>query len=234
MSITIGITHCDEWANYERWIKSYDSTINVIELKAGKTSLEELKHCDGIIISGGADVHPSRYNKPQYIEQFKLHDFDKERDEFELAILSKVTKTTLPLLGICRGLQITNVFFKGTLIPDLPSDGKKGHASPDNKKDTVHSVQMFKDSKMYGMIGEEKGIINSHHHQAADAIGEGLKVTAFEEDGTIEAIEKAEDSNGRFFFLVQWHPERMDVSNPFSGRLREAFIKACSKQPVTV
>ncbi len=232
MSITIGITHCDEWANYEKWIKGYDSAINVIELKAGETSLEELKRCDGIILSGGADVHPSYYNKPQYIEQFKLHDFDKERDEFELAILNKVTKTNLPLLGICRGLQIANVFFKGSLIPDLPSNGKNGHSSLHNKKDTVHSVQLFKDSRMFEMIGEEKGIINSHHHQAADSIGEGLKVTAFADDGTIEGIERDENSRSKFFFLVQWHPERMDVSNPFSGKLREAFIKACIGQPV--
>src|SRR5581483_1441532 len=234
MSISIGITHCDEWSNDEKWIKGFDSTINVIRLKAGETSIEEVKHCDGIILSGGADVHPSYYNKPQYTEQFKLHDFDKERDEFELALLNKVTKTNLPLLAICRGLQIANVFFKGTLIPDLPSDGKKGHSSPDNKKDTVHAVQLFKDSRLFDMIGEEKGIINSHHHQAADAIGEGLKVTAFSEDGVIEGIEKADNASNKFFFLVQWHPERMDTLNPFSGKLREAFIKACAKQPITV
>jgi putative glutamine amidotransferase len=225
MSLTIGITHCDEWANYESWIKGFDSTIKVIGLKVGETKIEELKHYDGIILSGGEDVHPSYYNKPEYIEQFKLSDFNKERDEFEFSILQKVSKSNIPFLGICRGLQITNVFFKGTLIPDLPSNGKMGHG---DKKDTVHAVQLFKDNKMYALIGEEKGIINSHHHQAADSIGEGLKVTAFSEDGVVEGIEKADANNAQFFALVQWHPERMDTSNPFSSRLREVFIKACN------
>lgn len=233
MSLTIGITHCDEWANYERWLKSFDSGLNIIRLKAGETTIDQIKQCDGIILSGGEDVHPSYYNKPEYIGQFNLSDFNKERDEFEFSVIKTALANNIPLLGICRGLQITNVYFKGTLIPDLPSDGKNGHSSPDNKKETVHSVGLFKDSGLFAMIREEKGIINSHHHQAADAIGEGLKVTAFSEDGVVEGIEKMK-TNDSFFTLVQWHPERMDVANPFSGRLREAFVKACQKDTVSV
>ena len=234
MEITIGITHCDEWANYERWIKDYDPTIHVLHLKAGETNMEQVRRCDGIILSGGADVHPSLYNKPEYIAQYGLSDFDRERDEFEFAVLKEVVAHNIPLLGICRGLQITNVFFKGTLIPDLPSNNKTGHASLDNKKDAIHTVGMFRDNLMFSMIEEDKGIINSHHHQAADAIGEGLKVTAFSEDGVVEGIEKMDTKDSEFFVLVQWHPERMDTSNPFSGRLREAFVKACNKQPITI
>jgi len=233
MSLTIGITFCDEWSNYERWVKGFDSTISIIKLKAGESTMQQVAQCDGIILSGGADVHPAYYNRPEYVSQYKLSDFDKERDEFEFAVLKEVTENNIPLLGICRGLQITNVFFKGTLIPDLPSKDKTGHASPDNKKDTTHEVGLFTDTRMFAIIKEERGSINSHHHQAADSVGEGLKVTAFSEDGVVEGIEKADSKDG-FLTLVQWHPERMDVSNPFSGRLREAFVKACSKRTVII
>jgi len=233
MSLTIGITFCDEWSNYERWIKGFDSTINIVKLKAGESTIQQVSQCDGIILSGGADVHPSYYNRPDYIAQYNLSDFDKERDEFEFSVLKVVTENHISLLGICRGLQIANVFFKGTLIPDLPSSGKFGHASPDNKKDTIHRIGLFTDTRIFSIIKEEKGIINSHHHQAADSVGDGLRVTAYSEDGVVEGIEKIDNKDG-FLTLVQWHPERMDVSNPFSGRLREAFIKACNKQTVTI
>jgi putative glutamine amidotransferase len=230
MSLTIGITHCDEWANYERWLKGFDPSLNIIRLKAGESSIEQVKQCDGIILSGGEDVHPSLYNKPEYMEKYNLKDFNRERDEFEFAVLKEITKSNTPLLGICRGLQVTNVFFKGTLVPDLPSFQKAGHSN--GKKDTEHNVEVDKQSKLFSLTKELNGTINSHHHQAADKIGEGLKANATA-DGVIEGIEKADANNHNFFMLVQWHPERMDASNPFSGRLREGFIKACIKQTVT-
>jgi putative glutamine amidotransferase len=229
MSLTIGITHCDEWANYERWIKNFDSTIQVVCLKVLESNLHTVKQFNGIIMSGGEDVYPAYYNKPEYIEQYNLHDFNKERDEFELAVLKEATTNNIPILGIFRGLQITNVFFKGTLVPDLPSKGKKGHS--DGKKDSTHGVILHKENRMHTIIGEEKGTINSHHHQSADTIGKGLQVTALSDDGVVESIEQTK--TGSFLTLVQWHPERMDVSNPFSGKLREAFIKSCTKQPIT-
>lgn len=234
MSLTIGITHCDEWANYQSWLKGFDPSLNIIRLKAGESSIEQIRQCDGIILSGGADVYPELYNKPEYIEQYKLSDFDRLRDEFEYAVLKEVTGQHVPLLGICRGLQITNVFFKGSLIPDLPSKGQTGHSSGEKGKDSIHALGLFKDSILYSIIGEDKGITNSHHHQAADAIGEGLVASAFAEDGTVEGIERADKKYPSFFILVQWHPERMEPSNPFSGRLREAFVKACYGQTVTV
>jgi len=234
MSLTIGITHCDEWANYERWLKSFDAGLHVIRLKAGESTIEQIKQCDGIILSGGEDVHPSYYNKPEYINQFNLSDFNQARDEFEFSVLKTVIKNNIPLLGICRGLQFTNAYFGGTLIPDLPSNNKTGHSSKDNKKDAVHSVRVVKESKLFEIISEERGSINSHHHQAADTIGKGLKASAFSEDGVVEGIEREDADNNAFLTLVQWHPERMDATNPFSGRLREAFMKACKRNIVKI
>jgi putative glutamine amidotransferase len=228
MPITIGITDCKEWANYERWIKSSGEEVGVVLLKEGEGEDSFVSHCDGIILSGGEDIHPSLYGKPQYVSEYNLTDFNPERDKFELNILKEAEEYKIPVLGICRGLQLANVYYKGTLIPDLPSKGKLGHsAGPD--KETVHEITVTKGSRLHHIIGLEKGEINSHHHQAADLIGKGLLVNAVSNDGVVEGIEKAKKHDEEFFMLVQWHPERMDVNNPFSGKLRKAFLKACGE-----
>lgn len=124
MSLTIGITDCKEWANYERWIKSAGPDIGVVLLKAGEGEASFVSHCDGIILSGGEDVQPSLYGKPQYVEKYNLSDFNPERDAFELGVLKEAIDCKIPVLGICRGLQLCNVYYKGTLIADLPKPGK--------------------------------------------------------------------------------------------------------------
>jgi putative glutamine amidotransferase len=225
MPLTIGITDCNEWANYERWIKNGGNDIAVVMLKPGEGEDTYVSHCDGVIISGGEDVHPSLYGKPEYIEEYKLNDFNPERDAFELKVLKEAEGNKIPVLGICRGLQISNVYHKGTLIPDLPSNGKMAHSGAP-KTDEVHGVTLTLGSRLYQIIGMEKGEINSHHHQAADKPGKGLIVTALSDDGVMEGMEKAKKHDDEFFLLVQWHPERMDTNNPFSGKLREAFLKA--------
>jgi len=228
MPLIIGITDCKKWANYERWIKNSGEDIGVVLLKAGDGEESFVSHCDGIILSGGEDVHPSLYGKLEYVSEYKLSDFNTERDRFELSVLKEAEERKLPILGICRGLQLGNVYHKGTLIPDLPSKGKIGH-SGGRDMETVHDVTLKKNSRLWHIIRAEKGEINSHHHQAANALGKGLVATAFSNDGIVEGIEKSKKHDDEFFLLVQWHPERMDIKNPFSGKLRDAFIKACGE-----
>lgn len=228
MPLTIGITDCKEWANYERWIKNSGGDIGVVMLKTGEGETSFVSHCDGVILSGGEDVHPSLYGKPEYVAAYDLNDFNLERDKFELSVLKEAETCKIPVLGICRGLQLANVYHNGTLVPDLPAKGKTGHSGgPD--KETIHGVTLTKNSRLQRITGVEKGEINSHHHQAADALGKGLVATAFSDDGVLEGIEKAKKSDEEFFLLVQWHPERMDEKNPFSGKIRDAFIKACGE-----
>jgi len=228
MPITIGITECAEWANYEQWIKSASNDITVVLLKPGEGEESFVSHCDGIIISGGEDVNPALYGKPQYIEEYKLSGFNAERDAFELSVIKEAEEYKTPLLGICRGSQIGNVYFKGTLVPDLPSKGKTSHSGGVGKYST-HGGILTKNSRLHHIIGVEKGEVNSQHHQATDMPGKGLIVTAVSDDGVVEGLEKAKKHDEEFFLLVQWHPERMDASNPFSGKLRDAFIKACEE-----
>jgi putative glutamine amidotransferase len=228
MPLTIGITDCNEWANYERWIKSGNEDVSVVMLKPGEGEDSFVSHCDGVILAGGEDVQPALYGKPEYVEEYKLTDFNPERDTFELSVIKEAEEFKVPLLGICRGSQLGNVYFKGTLVPDLPNKGKTGH-SGGPKTDTVHGVTLTKNSRLHQIIGVEKGQINSHHHQATDIPGKGLIATAIADDGVVEGLEKAKKHDEEFFLLVQWHPERMDASNPFSGKLRDAFLKACKE-----
>src|SRR5688500_10349733 len=119
MAIVIGITDCTKWSNYEKWFLD-EKEVTVIKLSSKENNLSDLDKCDGVILSGGEDVHPRYYGKPELMErkeELKL-DVNEERDEFEMKVIDSAYKKKIPMLGICRGLQIVNVYFKGTLIPD--------------------------------------------------------------------------------------------------------------------
>lgn len=221
MSLTIGITYCKKWSDYESWIKRGMEDAKVIKLETGNASL-----CDGIILTGGEDVNPALYGKKEYIEQYNLSDINPQRDDYEFHIIQYAEENNVPVLGICRGLQLVNVYYGGTLIPDLPSFNKTGHS--EGKNDSIHKVELEKKSRLYQIVGEIAGEINSHHHQSAEKPGKGLIVTARSTNGVIEGME-IDDKNSVFYILVQWHPERLDSKNPFSGKLRSAFLIACGK-----
>ncbi|GHM99556.1 hypothetical protein WSM22_10460 [Cytophagales bacterium WSM2-2] len=221
--ITIGITDCSKYANYEKWIR--EDGIDVIKLD--HSNFDEVKNCNGVLISGGEDVHPSHYGKPEYVELCE-GDFNLKRDEFELKVISFALENRMPLLGICRGLQLTNVYFGGTLIPDLPSFGKFNHSRLESK-DHYHSVSVNSNSLLFDITQTEQGEINSSHHQSADRVGKGLVCSAISPDGVVEAIEK-QKRDDPFFLLVQWHPERMiNQNNPLTKSIRDTFLKSVKK-----
>jgi putative glutamine amidotransferase len=222
--ITIGITDCSKYANYQRWIEG--SGIEVVRLSQHENNLEALKGCHGVILSGGEDVHPRYYNKPEYVEL--CHEIDEERDEFEWKVLEFTEQNKLPVLGICRGLQVANVFFGGTLLPHIPAFGKFDH-SKTGDTDRYHTVQVDPNSQLSRIVNATSGEINSAHHQGADRLGKGLVANALSPDGIVEGMER-ESKEAVFLQLVQWHPERMnDQESPFSRNIRQTFIEACRK-----
>lgn len=226
--ITIGITECGKWPNYEKWIAENDPSVNVIKLSYTEDNLEDVIKCDGIVLSGGEDVHPRFYNRPEFYALLDPKDILEQRDEFELKVLEMAQKNFRPVLGICRGLQIANVFFKGTLIPDIPSvTGKTGHGMTDPKTDAVHQVVVLDNTLIKSIVQDQKGTVNSAHHQSADKISDDLKINAVSDNGVVEGLEWKNPTNKPFLLLVQWHPERMldkETSN-FSRNIRERFIK---------
>lgn len=221
--LVIGITDCSKFAVYKNWIESEPDT-HVIRLSYNENNFADIDQCDGIILSGGEDVHPRFYNRLEYLQY--CHEIDERRDEFEWKVLEQTESKKLPLLGICRGLQMANVFFGGTLIPDIPSFGKFNH-SRFPVKDRTHSIQVDPYSELYKIAGTQTGEVNSAHHQSIELVAKGLVSNALSPDGVIEGVERKDKEGQPYLQLVQWHPERMtDLENVFSKNIKLSFLRA--------
>jgi putative glutamine amidotransferase len=178
------------------------------------------------VLSGGEDMHPRYYNKSEYVEQYNLDDIIDDRDALEWKVLEYVRDRKIPLLGICRGLQVANVFFGGTLIPDIPSFGKFNH-SKFPEYDRYHTIQVDPDSLLAKIVGSNQGSVNSAHHQSAELIGKDLVVNAISPDNVVEGIEWKNPKGKPFLMLVQWHPERMkDQGSTYTKNIRSAFVES--------
>jgi gamma-glutamyl-gamma-aminobutyrate hydrolase PuuD len=171
---------------------------------AQKRGLDGLR---GLVLSGGGDVDPALYGADPH--ELTKHIF-RERDELELELIEEAGRKGLPVLGICRGLQILNVARGGTLRQHI-----EGH------KEVEHLVSAEPESKIATFVGDDEYAVNSRHHQAAERIGSGLMVTARAGDGVVEALE---DPEARFTVAVQWHPEDRLATRDF--RIFSAFAKA--------
>ncbi len=226
--IVVGITDCGKYPNYEKWILD-EPDVEVIRLGHSQNNFDDIGKCDGILLTGGEDVHPSRYNRPEYLTYCNQEDMDEKRDELEWKVLDYTQQNQVPVLGICRGLQMGNVFFGGSLIPDLLSFGKPDH-SKTKGIDRYHDVKLKANSLLARIAGAQQGEVNSAHHQTADRIGDGLVVNAISEDGIVEGLERQHPEGKSFFLLVQWHPERMkDQESVFTKNIKSAFIDQVRK-----
>lgn len=169
---------------------------------------EWVHHLDGVVLTGGADIEPSRYG-----HENTDSTTEPERDDVEFVLLETALADELPVLGICRGFQLINVHAGGTLHQDIP-----GHARYDVAPSTpVHDLSIASGSLARDLFGDGHRV-NSLHHQAAADIGAGLTVTAWAEDGTPEAIERRDAT----VLALQWHPEMMRLDDPSFTWLVEA------------
>lgn len=224
-SLTIGITDCSKYDNYRLWIQNADASIGIVKLSYKLNNLDLVASCHAIILSGGEDVHPTLYGKPEYLDILQPIQMDIKRDNFELKVIELALNANLPILGICRGLQITNVYFGGTLIPDIPSFIGSDLHNKLKGIDQLHTVKFFDGSLIKQITNLEEGEINSAHHQSAQKIGEGLVATAFADNNIVEAVEWKDPTHKPWLLLVQWHPERIIESVHFSLAIRERFLK---------
>jgi putative glutamine amidotransferase len=189
---------------------------------------QQLAGLDAFVLPGSpADVNPARYGAAKHI---KTNELDENRDSTDIAILDHAFKTAKPVLAICYGCQILNVYLKGSLIQDIRAERPQSiaHGSTDlppgaSKGDVQHTASFSPDGQLRRLSEAPEATINSSHHQAIDKPGQSLRVTAKASDGTIEGIEWAGDSN--WVVGVQWHPERM-VGDAFSERLFSDFVAA--------
>jgi len=229
----IGITLDDEHArpgvhvlrdDYVRSVEQAGAVPLVVAPCAPEHAPLLLDRLDGLLLSGGVDVDPDLFDEEPHP---KLRRVDRERDDLELALTREALRRDLPILAICRGIQVLNVATGGTLIQDIPSAiaGGERHDCPEPRSRRVHEIETEPGTQLHDILGEETVSVNSFHHQAVGRLGDGLVASArCPEDGVIEGLE---GPGGPFVVGVQWHPETFwNDSNSFQP-LFDAHAKAC-------
>jgi putative glutamine amidotransferase len=169
---------------------------------------------DGLLLTGGADIDPGQYNQDPHERTVTRPD----RDAGELTLLRAAMDRDLPVLGICRGMQLITVAAGGALAQHLPDVVGHGGHQPEPGMFGDHTITVRAGSVLAGILGTH-AVVNSYHHQSVLDPG-GLRVTAHASDGVVEAVE---DPTRRFLIGVQWHPEELP-----DGRLFEAFVRAAA------
>jgi putative glutamine amidotransferase len=180
------------------------------------TPEEIIEPFDALLLVGGGDVDPARYGGER---EEHLYGIEPDRDEFEIALLREADRLAVPTLCICRGMQVMNVAFGGTLHQHLPDiAGLIEHGVPIEGTQTIHDVSVEPGSRLAAVTKSGPLASASHHHQGVDRIGEGLTVTGRSEDGLVEAIERIvpdqQDERAPWMLGVQWHPEETAESDP--------------------
>jgi putative glutamine amidotransferase len=180
---------------------------------------------DGILFTGGVDISPAEYHEQPHP---LLGDLDLERDRFEMALFKYVwEKTNLPVLGVCRGLQLMNVALGGTLWQDLPSQRPSHvhHSQRDHRYKAVHPIKVDPDSRL-GALLPKVIAVNSLHHQGIKDLAPGLRAVGTSPDGLVEAVE-SETHPCRM--AVQWHPENLAASYPEFLNIFKWFVTSAKK-----
>jgi len=225
----IAITACRKLEDYRQAVLHVGGDVRIVE---PAVALEEaLAGLGGLLLTGGDDVAPSRYDEtahPTVVEA------EAGRDEFEIALVQEARRRDLPIFAICRGVQVLNVAFGGSLVQDIPSQvtGALQHklaVPPHQSYALAHEVWFEKDSLLGSLLRDrlsdgDSCEVNSRHHQAVKQVASGFRVTATAPDGVIEAIE---DPAARFCLGVQWHPENFWRTGEFRA-LFEGFVQASS------
>ncbi|MDL2222866.1 membrane dipeptidase [Bacteroidales bacterium OttesenSCG-928-M11] len=194
----------------------------LIPLNTSKYQLDQiLSRLDGLILSGGGDINASFFGEELHPS---VTDFDTERDIYDIHLVQLAKEKQIPILGICRGMQVMNVALGGNLIQDIPSIVPSNiiHSQQEPREIGTHTVSIKEDSQLFSIISKKELLVNSFHHQAIGNIAPGFIATAFAPDRIIEAFESEE---GYFMMGVQWHPENMAVAeNPDMKAIFQHFV----------
>ena len=189
-----------------------------------ETLNEIMRRIDGLLLTGGWDINPRCYNQDPAQD---LGDTDYLLDEIQIQATRLAMKSGIPILGICRGLQLITVAAGGQLIQDIPSqiDRSIQHFQRSSMNTNTHRIFVEESSLLFSLLENREVWVNSFHHQAVAEAPDGFKISAKASDGTIEAMESTGDS---FCFGIQWHPEATHKSDRLSQAIFEKFISAAA------
>lgn len=229
---TIAVSSCRKLPDYIESIRRAGGDPRVVECTGtgGDDPATVLADVDGLLLTGGGDIDPRLYHEATH----ELFDAaEPGRDAFEIALVNSALERDLPILAVCRGLQVLNVAKGGTLVQDIPSQvpGAVDHSISTPSYAIAHEVWIAKGSRLWTLMQEKLAEgdacqVNSRHHQAVAQAAPGFDVTATAPDGVVEAIEHP---GARFCVGVQWHPENFWRTGEFRP-LFEGFIEACQKK----
>lgn len=208
-------------ASYVKAVNAGGGSLVIIPpFKTSSQSIQEtVSRLDGVVLHGGIDIAPSLYGQSAHSE---VTSFDESLDDFEMSFVSAAIGQEKPILAICRGMQVLNVYLGGSLYQHLPEQFR----SDTNHWSTHHEVGITPDSKLFRAVGSSSiPEVSSYHHQAVDQLGKDLQVAARSPDGLVEAIEYTQ---ARWVVGVQWHPEDL-LESTATRRLFAAFVSACSE-----
>lgn len=235
IGITSGLIHnrsgapvCQVGQAYVFAIQKAGGIPVIVPLGLAKSDIDTLwQRLDGILFSGGGDIAPSLFHGTPHP---RVYGVSPERDDLELSLIRAGLSENKPLLAICRGIQVLNVAFGGTLythIQDQRTQSLKHDWFPDFPRDKLaHTVRLTHGSKLHQIYGAEEIRVNSLHHQGLAEIGQGLTTTGFAPDDLVEGVEV---EGASFAIGVQWHPECLP-DDAGSEALFGAFVRACSER----
>jgi putative glutamine amidotransferase len=215
----IAVTH-----ENEKKAEKYAEVLRLVGLEPELVSADEqrtLEGFDGLLLTGGRDIDPKSYGQEPAPE---AQDPNPARDRMEIGLLGQALDRDLPVLAICRGLQLFNVYHGGTLIQHLAGDPHRSKQPPPDPAKPMHDVIVAPNTKLAAILGEGKHPVNSRHHQAIDKLGAKLLISAKSVgDGVVEGVERPDKD---FAVAVQWHPEDQVQSNETQLKLFRAFADA--------
>jgi len=187
----------------------------------GVSAEEILEPFDAVLLAGGGDVDPARYGQEPHET---VYGVDRDRDELEASLVRAALARGVPSLCVCRGMQVANVAFGGTLLQHLPDvQGLADHGRPPEGP-ILHDVAVDDGTLLRRIVGDSHVSAASHHHQGIDRLGQGLRVSGRSDDGLVESFETTEG----WLVGVQWHPEETAETDPVQQSLFDALVAQAS------
>jgi len=214
-----------EESNYIKWLKSVDPGLNYFVMNNMPMDSVEIvfDQCSALLLTGGEDVYPGKYGQAE--DTIICGKINFYRDSLEFLLIDLAMDRETPIMGVCRGQQILNVAFGGSLIVDIPS---RYHSLVyhrcDDWQNCFHEVNVINNSMLSMISGVDGGQVTTNHHQAVQRLADTFRVMATSNDGLIESIGWKDPADKPWLMAVQWHPERMDSTNMLSRPLAENFL----------